>query len=288
MNEPSPKIAFLAVLIYDEGNGRRCEEPRVYHTTHPEIAYQLALADGKEQRYGRRFVGLSHLEETDEDIEPIARSQGGDASELVVNKDALAAFSGPRWKAVACDERELAVALRGPPLLFEVEGLEKIRWHEHTHAYGSASELPKDIRRLASSDPEVREQALWELFGSIYHQGTIYPATAVALPFLIRLASDRRTPDPVKIWELLDAIAESSTIDPNKIRETWAWRRKNFGEIYARPSEEMAENEVATIAKVRATFLENIAAIRGAAANTEAAEAVASILGHLERGRSAT
>jgi hypothetical protein len=59
MNEPSPTTPFLAVLIYDEGNGRRCEEPRVYYTTHPEIAYQLAIADGKEQRYDRRGLGVA-------------------------------------------------------------------------------------------------------------------------------------------------------------------------------------------------------------------------------------
>jgi hypothetical protein len=222
MNQPPSKTAFLAVLIYDEGNGRRCEEPRVYHAAHPEIAYQLALADGNEQRYGRRFLGLSHLGETTEQVEPIARSQKGDARELVVSKNALSAFSGPRWRGVPCDKAELASALQEPPLLFEVDGLEKIRWHEYTHAYGSASELPKDIRRLASSEPQVREQALWELGGSIYHQGTIYAATAVALPFLLRLASDRKVPDRAKIWKLVDAIAESSAIDPERIREAWA------------------------------------------------------------------
>ncbi len=135
------------VLIYEDGPGRRCEEPHVYAATHPEIAYQLALADGNEQRYGRRFMGLWHLEEITEDVEPIARSQGGDARELVVSKDSLAAFSDPRWKGVACDETELAKALRGPPLLFEVEGLDSIPWHQYTHAYGTASDVPKDIRR---------------------------------------------------------------------------------------------------------------------------------------------
>jgi len=94
MNEPTSKTTFLAVLIYEDGPGRRCEESRVYSVNHPEIAYQLALSDGNEQRYGRRFLGLSHLEETDEDIEPLTRSQPGDAGELVVGKDALAAIGG--------------------------------------------------------------------------------------------------------------------------------------------------------------------------------------------------
>jgi len=288
MTEASPKTAFLAVLIYGEGNGRRCEEPRIYRTTHPEIAYQLALADGNEQRYGRGFVGLSHLEETDKEIQLIARSQAGEANELVVPKDALAAISDPRWQRVTCDERELAEALRGPPLLFEIEGLDTIRWHECTHAYGSASELPKDIRRLASSDLQVRQKALWELGGSIYHQGTIYPATAAAVPFLIRLASDPRTPDRPEIWELLDVIAESSTVNPEKIREAWEWRRKRIGEKFGRPCDELAADEVAARAAVREAFLENLTAIRQAAANPGLSEVVGPILKYFGQGPSAT
>jgi hypothetical protein len=246
------------------------------------------LADGNEQRYGRRFLGLSHLEEADEDIELIARSEGGDAAELVVPKDALAVFSDSRWTARPCDEKELSDALRGPPLLFEVEGLDAIRWHEYTHAYGIATELPKDIQRLASSELEVREQALWDLSGSIYHQGTIYPATAVALPFLLRLACDPRTPDPIEIWELLEVIAESSAVDPMKIRETWAWRRKNFGEVFAKPSEEMAGDEVDTIANVRNAFLANIERIRQAANGPEVRKNLPSILEYLESGPKST
>jgi hypothetical protein len=72
------------------------------------------------------------------------------------------------------------------------------------------------------------------------------------------------------------------------IYEDGPGRRCEEPRVYHTTHPEMAENEVATIAKVRATVLENIAAIRGAAANPEAAEAVGSILGHLERGRSAT
>ena len=285
MDKSSPKTAFVAVLIYENGNGWRCEEPRVYHATHPEIAYQLALADGNEQRYGRRFLGLSHLEETTEEVEPIARSQWGDASELVVSKDDLAAFCDPRWKDVPFDETELANALREPPLLFEVDGLEKIRWHEYSHAYGTASEVPKDIRRLASSEAEVREQALWQLFGSIYHQGTIYSATAAAVRFLLRLALDKRLPDRAKLCELLDAVAESAAIDPVALRKAWAWRRKSFGEIYAKPTAQMAEDEVANFLAVRRAFLDCVNPIKELRADSDPgiANSADSILRHLER-----
>lgn len=71
MNNPHTKTRFLTVLIYEDGEGWTCEEPHVYATSHPEIVYQLA--SGNEQRYGRVFVGLSCLEETSEEIEPIAQ-----------------------------------------------------------------------------------------------------------------------------------------------------------------------------------------------------------------------
>lgn len=262
MNEPPPKTAFLAVLVYEEADGWCGEEPRVYHASHPEIAYQLALADGNEQRYGRRFLGLSRLEETAEEVEPIACSQKGDAQALVARKEDLTAFRGPHWEAVPVDEVELANALREPPLLFELEGLAEIPWHKYKHAYGAASDVPKDIRRLASSEVEVREQALWQLFGSIYHQGTIYSATAVAVPFLLRLASDKRLPGRFQLCELLDAIAESAVVDPVKLREAWAWRLKHFGEIFAKPTAEMAEDEIADFLAVRRAFHDRLDVLR--------------------------
>jgi hypothetical protein len=290
MSEASPKTAFLAVLIYEDGNAWRCEEPRVYHVTHPEIAYQLALADGNEQRYGRRFLGLSHLEETTEEVEPITHSQKGDARELVVDKDALVVFSDPRWKGVPFDQAELENALREPPLLFEIEGLEKIPWHNYTHAYGTASDVPKDIRRLASSESEVREGALWQLSGSIYHQGTIYSATAVAVPFLLQLALDRRLPDRPELCELLDEVAKSAAADPAKLREKWAFLGKNFGEVFAKPTAEMAEDELANFLAVRQAFLDRLGALQELQSDSdpEVAKVAASIVRHLERAGKAT
>lgn len=284
MNERSAEINFLAVLIFDEGNGCLCEEPRVYSAAHPEIAYQIALAHGNEQRYGRRFLGLSHLEETTEEVLPITRSQKGDAGELVCNKEDLLAFSDPRWKNVLCDEAELVEALREPPLLFEICGLQEIPWYQYTDAYGSASDVPRDIRRLTSSEPEIREQALWELFGSIYHQGTIYSATAAAVPFLLRLVSDRRLPDRTNVCELLAEIAKSSAIDPEKVRKKWARIRQIGGEIYAKPTDEMAADEVANRANVHQAFCDHFDALQSLRSDSDpkVAKVAASILQHLD------
>ncbi|MBE9212511.1 hypothetical protein IQ247_07250 [Plectonema cf. radiosum LEGE 06105] len=41
------------------------------------------------------------------------------------------------------------------------------------------------IRNLASDDRDIREECLWDLFGCIYHQGSLAPRAGFAVPFLI-------------------------------------------------------------------------------------------------------
>lgn len=71
------------------------------------------------------------------------------------------------------------------------------------HGYGPASDLPAILRALASGDKKQREQALWELHGNIWHQGTQYEATAYAVPFLLELV--RSNPD--EFGEVLGLLA---------------------------------------------------------------------------------
>lgn len=262
MNDTNSTTRFLAVLIYEDSNGWRCEEPRVYVTSHPEIAYQLALADGAEQRYGRRFLGLSHLEETTEEVEPISRSQKGNAHELVVGKESLLAFNDPKWQGTHHNERELREALSEPQCLMEFEGLDDIPWHTLTHAYGAASEVPKDIRRLTSSDATYRESALWQLSGSIYHQGTLYPATIAATPFILRILANTSLPDRGPISELLEALTESASVDPAQIEKNWKRRVESFGELYPLPASEMAAQEIASFQGVLRCLADNIELIQ--------------------------
>lgn len=65
---------------------------------------------------------------------------------------------------------------------------EAVDWAGLTHAYGSAEDVPVLIRSLVSPDADERSEALDELFGSICHQGTVYSASAPAIPFLARAA----------------------------------------------------------------------------------------------------
>lgn len=88
-----------------------------------------------------------------------------------------------------------------------LDGLDAIDWASLTHAYGEATDIPDLLRALLSADAEVREGALYALFGNIWHQGTVYPATAAAVPFLYELLTAPETPDKVGVADLLACIA---------------------------------------------------------------------------------
>ncbi|MDR2565424.1 MAG: hypothetical protein LBC97_05070 [Bifidobacteriaceae bacterium] len=61
--------------------------------------------------------------------------------------------------------------------------VEAVDWSALKHAYGSAADVPEYLA-AAMTDPEE----VWELAGSILHQGSLYTATPVAMPFVARLA----------------------------------------------------------------------------------------------------
>jgi aminoglycoside 2''-phosphotransferase len=99
------------------------------------------------------------------------------------------------------------------------EGLNAIPWGELTHAYGSAEEVPVWLRQLTSADAKVRQKAMYELVGSICHQGTIWPATGYAVPFLIELLQAPAVQDKDSILGLLAAIATGDQLDEAIWRE---------------------------------------------------------------------
>ena len=70
-----------------------------------------------------------------------------------------------------------------------LEGLDAINWSKLHHAYGSAADVPGQIRSLTSSDTAVFDHALWSMFGNIYHQGSRWEASPYAIPFLCELVN---------------------------------------------------------------------------------------------------
>jgi hypothetical protein len=68
------------------------------------------------------------------------------------------------------------------------EELPSVDWPALTHAYGGADDVPDLVRALYSTDEERVDEALNELYGNVHHQGTVYPATVEAVPFLAHAA----------------------------------------------------------------------------------------------------
>lgn len=66
-------------------------------------------------------------------------------------------------------------------------GLDEVSWADLSHAYGSADDVPVLLRRAGSGGDEARA-AIGDLYGKVFHQGTVYPATVAAVPFLVELA----------------------------------------------------------------------------------------------------
>src|SRR5687767_12280088 len=92
-----------------------------------------------------------------------------------------------------------------------LEGLDSIDWSRLRHAYGEASDVPAQVRALASPDVETRHEAYSELGSTIWHQGTVYEATAHAVPFLIELAAEPAVPERIGILHLLHELATGSS-----------------------------------------------------------------------------
>ena len=82
-----------------------------------------------------------------------------------------------------------------------------IDWSAYSHAYGRATDVGENLKKL--SDPDQWEQALQELYASILHQGTIYPATMPAIPELAEIVLDPSSPGRAGAAEFLADFANS-------------------------------------------------------------------------------
>lgn len=132
-----------------------------------------------------------------------------------------------------------------------LENLDAIDWKTLTHAYGEASDVPKLIRALASDHAGKREGALDALFSTIWHQGTVYPASAHAVPFLIELVGAESQEDLPAILELLAHLATgSSYLDAHQHLDHFADERES-PDFTSRVEEELTHVRAAKEAVVR-------------------------------------
>jgi len=200
------KTDFLAVLVFDRGDGWANVQPHVFTASHPEIAYRLALARGEPAPGSQRFVGFAEMSVAP----PVTHTTGemvrDDPADLVKSKADLLAFQDPRWHGVPFDERELRSALQGPVITHEPRDLDAVDWDRLEHAYGSAQDVPIFIRRLGAEDEGVREETYGALVMTILHQGSLYSATVAAIPFLLRLVAVPSHPARLETMDLIRMI----------------------------------------------------------------------------------
>ncbi|MCX4580785.1 hypothetical protein OHB41_48300 [Streptomyces sp. NBC_01571] len=105
-------------------------------------------------------------------------------------------------------------------------GLDEVEWSNLNHAYGTAADVPGQLRALCGDDELARQQAVSSLFDHLAHQGSRCQASPYAVPFLARIAlagPDRAREDAL---ELLTGLAvnwdeEREIIDGADIA---AWR----------------------------------------------------------------
>lgn len=68
-----------------------------------------------------------------------------------------------------------------------LEGLDDVDWGRLTHAFGPATDVPALLRGVAAGG-EQAQAALSDLFGTVWHQGSVYEASSHVVPFLTELA----------------------------------------------------------------------------------------------------
>jgi hypothetical protein len=78
-----------------------------------------------------------------------------------------------------------------------LSGIEQVPWSRIVHFYGRATEIPDDIRKLASDD---HVEARVKLLNNLEHQDGVMQATPFAVWFIVRMlhAGVLRDPDGVR------------------------------------------------------------------------------------------
>ncbi|MFI8436578.1 hypothetical protein ACIGJO_23070 [Streptomyces sp. NPDC079020] len=86
-----------------------------------------------------------------------------------------------------------------------LKGMGDVRWHDLRHAYGSASQVPGTLSRIAWGDAPSAEDALNDL-GHWIGSMAVFDSTVAAVPFLWELAGTETVKDRAGVLELLGSI----------------------------------------------------------------------------------
>ena len=90
------------------------------------------------------------------------------------------------------DQLALHVPVAGVSAL---ASLDRVDWSATEDAYGRATKVPGLLLGLASDDPDEVSMAYNDgVISHLWHQGTVYPATPFAVPYLAALTLERDLP----------------------------------------------------------------------------------------------
>ncbi len=139
-----------------------------------------------------------------------------------------------------------------------LDRLDTIEWASLRGCRGPANDVPRLLRAMVSEEEGVRLEACVELFDHLWHQGTVFPASAAAIPFLFELLIHPDVPDKGPFVELIAAIAtgEGGLLDVVRRDGEEMWRRI-LSERGRSLDEELAEGE-ATEQAVHAAVSESL------------------------------
>lgn len=137
-------------------------------------------------------------------------------------------------------------------------GLEQGRWDELRHAHGPATDVPGLLTGLRSGDLE----AAAILHETLWHQGTVYSASAATLPYLFEILAE--TPDSAKgfVVSLVCCIATGEWWIQHGLRSYGNEASyRNALEAQGRSLDDERLQEVERLASIREQVLANLAAL---------------------------
>jgi hypothetical protein len=96
-----------------------------------------------------------------------------------------------------------------------VQPLDAVAWADLEHAYGAAVDVPDWIRTLAAGGPDA-SRAASEFTGALLHQGSCYPATPVAVEYLVDALRHQEAARVEILYLLADAVGGPTISDEDE------------------------------------------------------------------------
>lgn len=99
-----------------------------------------------------------------------------------------------------------------------LQTIESVNWKNLYHAYGEATNIPEFFNLLANeTDFQNWRTVLADLAKHVFHQETLYPATAYTIPFINQLLTHASAAKTYELLSLLAQFLQNSLKDDHRI-----------------------------------------------------------------------